>query len=53
VSVKDGAYVAAGSVITKEVEADALALTRAPQRDVPGWADKFRSRKRAEKAKRK
>jgi bifunctional UDP-N-acetylglucosamine pyrophosphorylase/glucosamine-1-phosphate N-acetyltransferase len=49
VSVRDGAYIGAGSVITKEVGADALAVTRAMQKEVPGWAEKFRTRKRAEK----
>ncbi|MGD0189455.1 MAG: bifunctional UDP-N-acetylglucosamine diphosphorylase/glucosamine-1-phosphate N-acetyltransferase GlmU [Rhizomicrobium sp.] len=53
VTVNDGAYVAAGSVITKEVAADSLAVTRAPQRDIPGWAKEFRTRKKAETAKKK
>jgi bifunctional UDP-N-acetylglucosamine pyrophosphorylase/glucosamine-1-phosphate N-acetyltransferase len=53
VTVKDGAYVGAGSVIAKDVEADSLAVTRAPQKDVSGWAEKFRTRKKAEKAKKK
>jgi bifunctional UDP-N-acetylglucosamine pyrophosphorylase/glucosamine-1-phosphate N-acetyltransferase len=53
VAVRDGAYVAAGSVITKDVDANALALTRAPQKEIPGWAENFRARKKAEKAKRK
>jgi bifunctional UDP-N-acetylglucosamine pyrophosphorylase/glucosamine-1-phosphate N-acetyltransferase len=53
VRVNDGAYVGAGSVITKEVSADALAVTRAEQKQSPGWAAKFRSRKKAEKAKKK
>jgi bifunctional UDP-N-acetylglucosamine pyrophosphorylase/glucosamine-1-phosphate N-acetyltransferase len=52
VKVNDGAYVGAGSVVTKEVGKDALAVTRAEQREILGWAEKFRSRKRAEKAKR-
>ncbi len=51
VAVGDGAYVGAGSVITKDLEADALGVTRAPQKEVPGWAEKFRRRKKAEKAK--
>jgi bifunctional UDP-N-acetylglucosamine pyrophosphorylase/glucosamine-1-phosphate N-acetyltransferase len=51
VTVGDGAYVGAGSVITKSVPKDSLAVTRAEQRDVPGWAEKFRARKKAEKAK--
>ena len=38
VSVGDGAYVAAGSVITKNVPADALAVARARQEMREGWA---------------
>jgi bifunctional UDP-N-acetylglucosamine pyrophosphorylase/glucosamine-1-phosphate N-acetyltransferase len=53
VTVKDGAYVGAGSVITREVPADSLAVTRATQKDIPGWAENFRIRKMAEKAKKK
>jgi bifunctional UDP-N-acetylglucosamine pyrophosphorylase/glucosamine-1-phosphate N-acetyltransferase len=53
VTVEDGAYVGAGSVITKHVSENALAVTRAEQQQVDGWAEKFRARKRAEKAKRK
>jgi bifunctional UDP-N-acetylglucosamine pyrophosphorylase/glucosamine-1-phosphate N-acetyltransferase len=51
VTVGDGAYVGAGSVITKSVAKDALAVTRAEQKEVAGWAEKFRTRKKAEKAK--
>jgi len=51
VKVADGAYVGAGSVVTKDVGKDALAVTRAEQREVAGWAEKFRARKRAEKGK--
>ena len=53
VKVEDGAYVGAGSVITKTVEKDALAVTRAEQKEVSGWAAKFRKRKMAEKAAKK
>ena len=42
-TVSDGAYVAAGSTITKNVEADALAIGRAYQVDKPGWAKKRRA----------
>ncbi|MBI1211102.1 MAG: bifunctional UDP-N-acetylglucosamine diphosphorylase/glucosamine-1-phosphate N-acetyltransferase GlmU [Alphaproteobacteria bacterium] len=50
VKINDGAYIGAGSVITKEVEGDALAVERSEQRTVGRWAAKFRERKRAEKA---
>ncbi len=51
VKIADGVYVGAGSTITKDVEANALAVERADQKQVSGWAEKFRARKRAEKAK--
>ena len=38
VRVGDGAYVAAGSVITDNVPADALAIARGRQANKPGWA---------------
>jgi bifunctional UDP-N-acetylglucosamine pyrophosphorylase / glucosamine-1-phosphate N-acetyltransferase len=41
--IGDGTYIGAGSVITRNVEADALALERAPQEVRPGWAAKFRA----------
>jgi bifunctional UDP-N-acetylglucosamine pyrophosphorylase/glucosamine-1-phosphate N-acetyltransferase len=50
VKIKDGAYVGAGSVITKDVDGDALAVERSEQRSIGRWAAKFRERKRAEKA---
>ena len=38
VTIGRGAYVGAGSTITKDVPPDALALSRTPQRVVAGWA---------------
>lgn len=52
VKVGDGAITGAGSTITKEVEPDALAVERAELKVLKGWAEKFRARKRAGKAKR-
>ncbi len=42
VRVGKGAYIGAGSTITKDVPADALALSRTPQRVIEGWAVKRR-----------
>lgn len=42
VTIGDGAIVGAGSTIAKDVDADALAVTRAPQDQRAGWAAKFR-----------
>ena len=53
VKIGDGAFVGSGSVITKDVAPDALALERAKQEERAGWAAKFRammSRRKAEKA---
>ena len=41
--IGDGAYIGSGSVITKNVEPDALALERSEQEQRPGWAAKFRT----------
>jgi bifunctional UDP-N-acetylglucosamine pyrophosphorylase / glucosamine-1-phosphate N-acetyltransferase len=38
VRIGDGAYVGAGSVITENVPADALAIARGRQTNKPGWA---------------
>ncbi|MGH1456520.1 MAG: bifunctional UDP-N-acetylglucosamine diphosphorylase/glucosamine-1-phosphate N-acetyltransferase GlmU [Alphaproteobacteria bacterium] len=47
VSIGDGAFIAAGSTITKDVPADALSMTR-PETDTrEGWAAKFRKIKTA------
>ena len=46
VRVGRGAYVGAGSTITKDVPAEALALSRTPQRVVEGWARKKKEKDR-------
>ncbi len=52
VRVGDGAYTGSGSVITRDVPADALALERSQQVEKPGWAARFREAKQKLKAKR-
>lgn len=53
VEVGAGAMTASGSVVTKDVPADALAVGRARQSNMAGWAAGFRTRKAAEAAARK
>jgi bifunctional UDP-N-acetylglucosamine pyrophosphorylase/glucosamine-1-phosphate N-acetyltransferase len=47
--IGDGAYVGAGSVITENVDGDALALGRGRQVTMPGRANQIRSRNKARK----
>jgi bifunctional UDP-N-acetylglucosamine pyrophosphorylase/glucosamine-1-phosphate N-acetyltransferase len=47
VRVGRGAYVGAGSTITKDVPSDALALSRTPQKNVEGWATRKKKKKNA------
>jgi bifunctional UDP-N-acetylglucosamine pyrophosphorylase/glucosamine-1-phosphate N-acetyltransferase len=51
VKIGEGAYIGSGSVISKDVEADALALTRAPQEERKGWAARVREQRGRNKAK--
>jgi bifunctional UDP-N-acetylglucosamine pyrophosphorylase/glucosamine-1-phosphate N-acetyltransferase len=44
VTIGDGAIVGAGSVITRDVEADSLAVERSEQKGIAGWARRFRER---------
>jgi bifunctional UDP-N-acetylglucosamine pyrophosphorylase / glucosamine-1-phosphate N-acetyltransferase len=43
VTIGDGAYTAAGSVITSDVPPGAMAVARSPQRNVAGWVRRRRS----------
>ncbi|MBQ1867737.1 DapH/DapD/GlmU-related protein, partial [Selenomonas sp.] len=43
VEVEDGAYVGAGSTITKKVPSNTLAIARARQTNIEGWKDKRNS----------
>ena len=49
VKVGDGAITAAGSVITQDVAADALAVARGTQVEKAGWAKAFREKKKSER----
>ncbi len=44
VSIGDGAYIAAGSVITEDVTANNLAISRAQQQEKNEWASAFRAK---------
>ena len=44
ITIEDGAYVAAGSVVTKSVSKDALGVARARQSEISGWAATWRAK---------
>ncbi len=50
VNIGNGASIGAGSTITKDVDEDALALTRADQKSIGGWAKKKRERELKKKS---
>lgn len=45
VTVQANTYIGAGSTITKEVPEDALAIARAKQRNIEGWAKAYKEKK--------
>jgi bifunctional UDP-N-acetylglucosamine pyrophosphorylase / glucosamine-1-phosphate N-acetyltransferase len=49
VTIGDGAYVATGTTVTKDVPADALAIGRAKQENKEGYASRLKARLKAQK----
>jgi bifunctional UDP-N-acetylglucosamine pyrophosphorylase / glucosamine-1-phosphate N-acetyltransferase len=43
VSIEDGAYTGAGTIVRKDVPAGSLAITVAPQRNMSGWVETHRA----------
>jgi bifunctional UDP-N-acetylglucosamine pyrophosphorylase/glucosamine-1-phosphate N-acetyltransferase len=46
VAVGDDAYIGSGTTITQDVPPGALALSRTPQKNIPGWVGRFRAKRR-------
>ncbi len=49
ITIGDGAYIGSGSVITKDVAADQLAVARGKQLSKDGWGAQFRTQMKAKK----
>jgi bifunctional UDP-N-acetylglucosamine pyrophosphorylase/glucosamine-1-phosphate N-acetyltransferase len=49
IRVGRGSLIAAGSTITKDVPQDALAITRAEQKNIDGWAERNRKKRQKKK----
>ncbi len=49
VTIGEGAYIGSSSVISEDVEADSLAVTRPERRVLPGWAKRYRAKQKARK----
>ncbi len=50
VTIGDGAYIGSGSVITRNVAAGSLALSRVRQEQHDGWADRMRAKRERQKS---
>jgi len=50
VTIGDGAYTGAGTVVRKDIPAGALGVNVAPQRNIEGWVEKNRAGTAAAKA---